>query len=238
MTELSMSIQKYVRTLNSGGRFQYLDIMAEDSKSPYLAILNDVFIIGPLMVHHRTNGQIHAINSEQGTVSADFNNSSAGHAREQFISECGPKKPGSYLWLWNIRAYNIWHWIMEALLSCSFYRIYIARQNPSLSRRIDNELQLMEVLFKYGFQRVVMENYSLKEQIAISAGANCLVAPHGAGMVNCLFMKPQSLIIELFPTTYINPYMLPIIDSLQHRYFMIPSSHKRVGENDNYDALI
>jgi hypothetical protein len=32
--------------------------------------------------------------------------------------------------------------------------------------------------------------------------------------------------------------MLPVIDQLQHRYFMIPSSHNGVCENDNYDALI
>jgi capsular polysaccharide biosynthesis protein len=275
-------------------------------------------------VHHRPDGQIHAINSGQSTVSSDFNRSTAGQAREQFITECGPKKPGSYLWLWNLRAGNIWHWIMEALpkviiaeeggfdgyyiipevtdnsgyiyesleligiaperiksydgkpwrverlylpeimngnhqiakfpkiisklrrrlidacsqLSFSLDRIYIARENSNLSRRIKNELQMMNVLFNYGFHRVVMENFSLKEQISIAVGANCLLAPHGAGMVHCLFLKPQSLVIELFPTTYINPCMLPVIDQLQHRYFMIPSSHNGVCENDNYDALI
>jgi capsular polysaccharide biosynthesis protein len=324
MNEITLSIQEYISTLNGGGRFQFLEGLSIDSRSPYMAILDNVFIIGPLMVHHRPDGRIHAINSGQGTVSSDFDKSAAGQAREQFIAECGPKRPGSYLWLWNLRAYNIWHWIMEALpkvimaeeggfdgyyiipevadhsgyisesleligitpkriksydgrpwrverlylpetmngnrqiakfpkiistlrqrlidacsqLSYSFDRIYIARANPNLSRRIKNELQMMDVLFKYGFHRIVMENYSLKEQISIAARANCLVAPHGAGMVHCLFMKPQSLVIELFPTTYINPCMLPIIDYLKHRYFMIPSSHLNVDRNDNYEALI
>jgi capsular polysaccharide biosynthesis protein len=324
MNEISIPIQEYIDSLNGSGSFQFLEGLGTDNRSPYMAILDDVFIIGPLMVHHRPDGRMHAINSSQDTVSSDFGKSASGQAREQFTAECGPKKPGSYLWLWNMRAYNIWHWIMEALPKVvmvqesgfdGFYiipevtdnaeyiyasleligiapnriksydgtpwcverlylpetmngihqiakypkiisklrhqfidacstlcypldRIYIARESPSLSRRIDNELQLMELLFKYGFQRVVMENFSLKKQIAIAAGANFLVAPHGAGMVHCLFMKPQSLVIEMFPSTYINPCMLPVIDHLKHRYFMIPSHHMCVDENDKYSALI
>jgi capsular polysaccharide biosynthesis protein len=324
MNDATLSIQKYTGTLTGGGSLQFLERLGTESGSPYMAILDDVFIIGPLMVHHRPNGQLHAVNTRHDTISSDFGTSAAGQARDQFAAECGPAKPGSYLWLWNLRAYNIWHWIMEGLpkvimaqengfdgwyvipevtdnsryiyeslelmgvapgrikyydgrpwrverlylpqsisgnrqlarypeiisrirhqlvtacspLSYSCDRIYIARQNPGLSRRVTNELHLLEILFNYGFQRVVMENYSLKEQIAVAAGADCLVAPHGAGMVHTLFMKPQSLVMELFPTTYINPCMLPVIDFLQHRYFMIPSHHTCVDENDSYEAYL
>lgn len=324
MNDATLSIQQYAGMLTGNGSLQFLERLGTGDRSPYMAVLDDVFIIGPLMVHHQPNGQLHAINSTHDTISSDFGTSTAGQARERFAAECGHAKPGSYLWLWNLRAYNIWHWIMEGLpkvimaqengfdgwyiipevtdnsryiyeslmlmgiaperiksydgqpwrverlyipqalngnrqlsrfpeiisrvrhqlvaacspLRYSCDRIYIARQNPRLSRRVTNELHLLEILFKYGFQRVVMENYSLKEQIAIAAAADCLVAPHGAGMVHALFMKPRSLVMELFPTTYINPCMLPVIDHLQHRYFMMPSHHTSVDEDDNYEAYL
>jgi glycosyltransferase involved in cell wall biosynthesis len=103
-------------------------------------------------------------------------------------------------------------------------RIYISRNKLSSQKRIVvNEDELLKILSPYSFDTVYMEQMSLKEQIALMSKANVLITPHGAGMVHTLFMPPQSLILELFTPTYINPTMLPTIDLLKHRYFMIPS---------------
>jgi hypothetical protein len=103
-------------------------------------------------------------------------------------------------------------------------RIYISRNKLNTRRRIVvNEDELSEVIAPYGFKTVYMEQISLKEQIALMSRANVLITPHGAGMVHTLFMPPQSLVIELFAPTYINPTMLSAIKLLKHRYFIIPS---------------
>jgi len=108
----------------------------------------------------------------------------------------------------------------------TFERIYIARPQNAV-RKVVNEPELMEILGKYQFQRIIMEQLPLKEQIRIVSAAKCIIGPHGAGMVHCLFMPPESLVVELFSPTYINPCMLPVIEHLKHRYYMIPSANNR-----------
>lgn len=99
-------------------------------------------------------------------------------------------------------------------------RIYIRRTH---SRRVTNEAQLQDLLRPYGFETLVMEQMPLAEQIGHMVNATCLITPHGAGTVHCLFMPPRATVIELFAPHYINPVMLPAIRLLTHRYHMVPS---------------
>jgi hypothetical protein len=102
-------------------------------------------------------------------------------------------------------------------------RIYLTRAKAVNARRVVNETELWGALAHFGFEQVVMEDLPLREQILLSASADCLVGPHGAGIVHCLFMPPGSLVIELISSQYFNPCMLPVIGHLRHRYFMVPS---------------
>jgi GT2 family glycosyltransferase/capsular polysaccharide biosynthesis protein len=316
----TVTIETYCSGLNRQDCWQRLQKLSDKNDPPYMAILENTIVIGPLIFHNHSSGRLHAVNVEQDKVSAGLNSTAAS----KVLSECGPLKDGSYLMLWGLRSNNFWHWMIESLskvvmaraggfngyyivppdykkdgfiresleligiptekicvydgqpwrLECLYLpqhlngnyqlgnfpviidrlrqmftqvcpknpyaieRIYIARGNPGLSRRIVNETQLMEVLFQYGFHRITMESLSLRNQISIAAGANFLVAPHGAGMVHSLFMPHRSNIIELFPTSYVNPCMLPVIRRLKHRHFIIPSSHLKVFENDDYEAYL
>lgn len=319
------TLQEYCHGLNGHGRWQWLHRLTEENRTPpYMAVLDDVLIIGPLLIHHHAGGRLHALDMEHNRVSGGFGGNADGHGAEKFLSECGPMRTGRFMMLCDLRSDNFWHWTMEALskvvmaracgfdgyyivpskfnlsgyiresleligvspdricvydgqpwrveqlylpqaiqgshqltefpvvidelrrmlmqpctpIRHSFDRIYIARDDPKLNRRIVNETELLSLLFKYGFQRVVMEHFSLREQIAIASGANFLIAPHGAGAVHSMFMPGRSTFVELFPTTYVNPCMLPVIDRLKHRYFMVPSSHLGVVDNDNYEAPI
>jgi GT2 family glycosyltransferase/capsular polysaccharide biosynthesis protein len=320
-----LPIKDYCLNGNGGDHWQLLDKLGQnDVEKPYMAILENVSIIGPLLLQHGVDGRMRAINIEQDKVSDNFGMAGQGRSGRNVHPEFGPMRKGSYLMLWGLRTDNFWHWIMEMLVkvvmaracgfsgiyivppkfnqsgfiresldligippdqicvydgqpwtvehlylpqhidgnyqlgrfpilidqlrqmlmqSClptpsSYKNIYIARDNPMLTRRITNETQLIELLFRYGFQRVIMENFSLKNQIKIAAGADFLIVPHGAGSVHSLFMPPRSTVIELFPTTYVNPCMLPVMERLEHRYFMVPSCHLNVFENDNYDASL
>lgn len=76
-------------------------------------------------------------------------------------------------------------------------RIYISRDKAKL-RRIVNENRLIPILKEQGFQILANEELSLAEQIKLFSQADVLVANHGAGMSNMLFMKDNSKIIELY----------------------------------------
>jgi hypothetical protein len=102
-------------------------------------------------------------------------------------------------------------------------RIYLTRANAVNARRVVNEADLWGALANFGFEQVAMEDLPLREQIRLAASTDCLVGPHGAGMVHCLFMPPGSIVIELFSSHYFNPCMFPVIDHLRHTYFMVPS---------------
>jgi hypothetical protein len=108
-------------------------------------------------------------------------------------------------------------------------RIYLARSPdaPRQKRKVVNDAELLALLDKYAFKPLITEEMPLNEQIRTIAGADCLLGPHGAGMVHCLFMKPGSLVMELFSPMYINPCLVPVLDHLRHRYFMIPSTKNR-----------
>lgn len=111
-------------------------------------------------------------------------------------------------------------------------RVYIARGGAK--RTITNEAETDSLLAGYGFRKVFMEDLSFREQIELMRGCRVLVLPHGAGAVHMLFMPPESLVIELFSPTYINPTMLPVVRHLRHRYFMVPSRWCPPGEPKPY----
>ncbi len=75
-------------------------------------------------------------------------------------------------------------------------KIYISREGQRV-RTFDNEKELVALLEKYGFKKIIAEKFSYEEQIAIAHKARYIISPHGAGLTNILFMKPQSSVLEL-----------------------------------------
>jgi capsular polysaccharide biosynthesis protein len=75
-------------------------------------------------------------------------------------------------------------------------KIYISRQKCSM-RYIKNENDLVPLIEKYGFKKVIMEDYSYEDQISIASNTKYMIGPHGAGLTNALFMKDGSSLLEL-----------------------------------------
>jgi Glycosyltransferase 61 len=75
-------------------------------------------------------------------------------------------------------------------------RIYISR-TKALRRKIVNEQEVIRLLNEKGFREVCFEDYDLEQQISIAAQARYLVALHGCGLTNILFMQPGSNVLEL-----------------------------------------
>jgi capsular polysaccharide biosynthesis protein len=75
-------------------------------------------------------------------------------------------------------------------------RIYISRDGQKL-RNVVNEKEVVELLEKYGFKKIITDKLSYDDQINICRQAKYLISPHGAGLTNILFMQEGSNVIEL-----------------------------------------
>lgn len=125
---------------------------------------------------------------------------------------------GSPLWIssWLRR------WAVDSLSSAppsmkSRNRIFISRRNAS-SRRILNEPEVESLLNDWGFESVQLEAFTVREQMALFAAAEIIVAPHGAGLANLSFCKPGANVIELHTEAYFNALYMDLADasSLNH----------------------
>lgn len=102
-------------------------------------------------------------------------------------------------------------------------RIYLSRRLPDRPRRVVNEEALMERLSKYGFECYCFDAMEFKQQIEIFSQAEAVVAPHGAGILHTLFAPYNTLVLEMFSRTYVNPVGINMAQVLNHRYYMMPA---------------
>jgi Glycosyltransferase 61 len=114
-------------------------------------------------------------------------------------------------------------------------RIYISRRNAT-KRRLVNEEAVETLLVDHGFETVLTEELSLREQAALFAQAEILVSAHGAGLTNILFAAPGLKVVDM-----IEPGMLDVAfiywamaDELDHEYwYFVTESVPRPGyQND------
>ena len=75
-------------------------------------------------------------------------------------------------------------------------KIYISRESQKL-RYVENENELVKMLERYGFRKIVAENLSYLEQVSVMRKAKYVISPHGAGLTNILFMKEGGNVLEI-----------------------------------------
>ena len=75
-------------------------------------------------------------------------------------------------------------------------RVYISRRNRG-KRVITNDDEVFKELQPLGFQRFDLEAMSVSEQIKLFHDAECVVGPHGAGLVNIAFCRQGTKVIEI-----------------------------------------
>ena len=74
--------------------------------------------------------------------------------------------------------------------------VYITR-GKARRRRVSNEDQVFELLGSRGFEKVTLEDLHLKDQVQLFQEARVVVASHGAGLTNIMFMQKGQTVIEL-----------------------------------------
>jgi hypothetical protein len=75
-------------------------------------------------------------------------------------------------------------------------KIFISREKAE-RRKISNEKEILPILSKYGFKKIILEDYSWEDQLGICQNANHLIGNHGAGLTNLIFMGAGGKILEL-----------------------------------------
>lgn len=118
-------------------------------------------------------------------------------------------------------------------------KIYISRQKAEV-RKLLNEEEAIVVLKKYGFTTVNMEDYSWQEQVQIMKNVRYLVAPHGAGLTNMIFIQNKACILELLPVRLnntVNYCYFNLASALGHGYYyQLRDSQDQSGVKDGGDA--
>jgi len=98
-------------------------------------------------------------------------------------------------------------------------RIFISRAN-ALTRRLANEAEVEDVLARFGFQAVRLEELTFEQQVRLFHGASIVTGVHGAGFTNLLFSGPAQ-VLEYFPAGVFKPLFFGLCTSLGHSYHFL-----------------
>lgn len=113
-------------------------------------------------------------------------------------------------------------------------RVYVSRADSD-SRRVSNEDMVLNALRDRGFERHVLSEYSLAEQVELFAGADAVVGPHGAGLVNTVYGDDLT-VVELFGDT-VNPCYYSIVTGLGYDYSYLRCEPSGADMRVDVDAL-
>jgi len=97
-------------------------------------------------------------------------------------------------------------------------KLFIRRKHH---RNIKNDRAIEIMLSNLGYETICTEDFLQIDQIKIFSSAQAVVATHGAGLTNMLFMPPGSTVIELMPHLEARPFYWMMAQKLHHRYAVL-----------------
>lgn len=128
------------------------------------------------------------------------------------------------------------HWLREHLparpTGPTPARLYLSRGTKPNTRRYVEEAELVPELERRGFTVLDPGSLSVQEQINTFAGADIVIAPHGAGLTNITFCTPGTRVIEMFARGYVHLGLWTIAEAvggIDYRY-LVSDGPTRPGE--------
>jgi len=103
-------------------------------------------------------------------------------------------------------------------------RIYVPRDG---SRKVSNERELIDILKRYDF---AFFDHRSDDAARTFAGCDSVVGPHGAGLVNALFCRPGTNLLELTPSDHCFPFYYTLAESAGMHFSYLPG--KSLGSRD------
>lgn len=98
-------------------------------------------------------------------------------------------------------------------------KLYVSRAKAKC-RRITNEMEVRGVLEKSGFLTVFAEDHSIAAFARMVAGAQQVVAPHGAGLANMVFASNGVRVLEMYSAHIVAEYWL-LTSGVGGRYYLL-----------------
>lgn len=115
-------------------------------------------------------------------------------------------------------------------------RIYISRRKAA-TRKVQNEEQVLQMLSKYGFEEILLEDLNLADQIALFSQAEVVVGPHGAGFSNMVF-STRATLIDIFEPNHVNGCFYTLChDSGQFYWYLMAETVDDVNMHVDVDKL-
>ena len=100
-------------------------------------------------------------------------------------------------------------------------KLYITRDKARY-RKVLNEPEVLAVVKDFGYEVIRYEDYSFEEQVALTASAKSIVAMHGAGLVNMLYLHPEGSVLEFRRNKiYHNQCFWHLAKALRLKYFYL-----------------
>jgi capsular polysaccharide biosynthesis protein len=117
-------------------------------------------------------------------------------------------------------------------------RLYISRSNAP-KRRVANEAEVLELLREFDFEVVHTEQLTFPAQVELASSANLLVANHGAGLTNMLFMPGNANVLELrHANDAVNNCYFTMASALGINYYYQTCNGLNKSENAHTSDLI
>lgn len=119
-------------------------------------------------------------------------------------------------------------------------RIVVSRGQVPNTRRLVHEDATMDLLRERGFELVEPATLTPQGQIDLFAGAEVVVAAHGAALTNLLFLSPGARVLEMFAPSYVNSCYWAItqdIPDVRYRY-LVADGWERHGPGDPMNKIL
>jgi len=122
-------------------------------------------------------------------------------------------------------------------------RIYTNRKN-AFSRRFVNEKEVKEILNKYDFVEVFLDELSIEEQASLFYNSEILFSPHGGALTNLIFSKAGTKLVEIFSPSMPIPCYWTLANMMKLDYFHIMADCPQktiktpTGKYTNQDIIV
>lgn len=98
-------------------------------------------------------------------------------------------------------------------------------------RSISNIDYVKNKLKDFNINYVYLENYSIKEQLKLISNSDVLIGAHGSGLTWSIFMRPKSMLIELFPSEHMNDNYVILCNITNINYVKLCATGEKYGDH-------
>jgi capsular polysaccharide biosynthesis protein len=130
-------------------------------------------------------------------------------------------------WVCNFLRDSAFNTLSPSDFETPYPYLYISREDASY-RQVENEPELINMLEKFGFKKVLLGPLSFEDQVKLFASAKMIVTPHGAGLANLVFCQKGTEVIELFSPDYISSLYYDLANKAELKYHYLICSSTQV----------